>query len=96
MIRFFKAGMEFGLLFSHNRESGTECALVQILPKGVKDSSTGKGYSIFSTGYSLLHESDKKRYVKEIGRKISLTRAIEALPKEERAEIWRIYFGRVR
>jgi hypothetical protein len=46
------------------------------------------------TGEAHLHPKD--RYVKEKGRKISLSKALSKWPREKREEVWKAYFGRKR
>ena len=36
----------------------------------------------------------KDRYNKEVGRKVSLTRALQQWDRKERAKIWKAYFAR--
>jgi hypothetical protein len=43
-------------------------------------------------GSAWCHEEDNP--VKEVGRKIALTRAVESLPFEERRKVWITYFSR--
>lgn len=45
-----------------------------------------------NSGDSLCSFSDQFSY--EIGRRISLTRAIKSLPRDERSEIWAAYWAK--
>lgn len=48
--------------------------------------------SLLNSGHSSCTINDT--FSKEIGRKISLTRAVKELPKSERTKIWEAYLNR--
>lgn len=69
-------------VFTNRVPYGTNCDIF------FSDTETNEGIVVF-TGTALLHPKDN--FNKAIGRKISLTRAIEDLPKTVRTQIWEKY-----
>jgi hypothetical protein len=55
---------------------------------------SGDDERVVGVGYSYCHEQDQ--FVKEVGRKIALTRALEDMGADQptRTLFWKAYFGR--
>jgi len=63
-------------------------------PEDFENLKTVTTICVFGEDHYMTSCSPKDNFCKETGRKISLTRAIAHLPKEERTQIWKDYFNR--
>lgn len=81
------ADADYRISFKHDK-TGTVCNIHKVHPGG-KFKDDGK---MVAVGCSLRNPVDRPN--KEIGRKISMTRAVKDLPKDLRTALWGVYLGR--
>ena len=76
------ANVDYYISFEHVISKGTNCTI------------TKAGFIPFSSGETFLSVKDK--YDKEVGRKLSLARALKNtnFTKEQRKQVWNTYMAR--
>lgn len=81
----------YTISFEYMREPDPKGISKKGFPVGVVCAVESSNSEDILLGYSYCNPVDQ--FNRQTGRKLALTRAIEELPREERAEVWRAYFG---